>query len=50
MKGSNQKGQDRPAPPGFRWIFTATFRHWRSGKILKAKDYGREAWCFLVRA
>ncbi|WP_437292864.1 hypothetical protein [Sorangium sp. So ce426] len=38
-----------PARPGFRWVFTPYFRHWRSGKILWAKNYGREAWCFLVR-
>ncbi|MEI9954499.1 MAG: hypothetical protein WDO74_37415 [Pseudomonadota bacterium] len=40
----------KPAPPGFRWIFTPFFRHWRSGKLLYAVDYGLEAWCFLVRA
>lgn len=40
----------RPAPPGYRWIFVRWFRHWRSGKILYAEDYGLEAWCFLVRA
>lgn len=44
---------DRPkkeAPPGFRWIFVRQFKHWRSGKIIKAKDHGREAFCFLVRS
>lgn len=40
----------KPAPPGCRWVFCASFRHWRSGKILYARDYGREAWAFLVRA
>jgi len=40
----------RPAPPGYRWIFVPYFRHWRSKKLLFAADYGREAWCFLVRA
>lgn len=39
----------KPAPPGFRWIFVPKFRHWRSGKILWAKDYGLDAFCFLVR-
>jgi hypothetical protein len=39
-----------PAPPGFRWIFVKEFRHWRSGKIIRACDYGRTAFCFLVRA
>lgn len=43
-------GTDLPAPPGFRWIYTPTFRHWRSGKILRAADYGYTAWRFLVRA
>lgn len=38
-----------PAPPGFRWVYTRTFRHWRSGKVLDARDYGRECWRFLVR-
>lgn len=40
----------KPAPPGFRWIFVKSFRHWRSGKIIRASDYGREAFCFLVRS
>lgn len=35
------------APPGYRWIFTPTIRH-KSGKILRASDYGRKAWAFLV--
>lgn len=39
----------KPAPSGFRWVFCSEFKHWRSGKILKASDYGRKAWCFLVR-
>lgn len=42
--------QDRPAPPGFRWICVPQFKHWRSQKIIKASDYGRKAFCFLVRA
>lgn len=37
-----------PAPPGKKWIFTPHFRHYLSGEILYAADYGREAWCFLV--
>lgn len=40
----------KPAPAGYRWIFTAKFRHWRSGKTLYARDYGRACWAFLVRA
>ena len=43
---ANQK----PAPPGFRWIFVRAFKHWRSGKMIYAADYGRTAFCFLVRA
>jgi hypothetical protein len=39
----------KPAPPGWRWIFIAEYRHWRSGKIMRAQDYGYQAWCFLVR-
>lgn len=42
--------QDRPAPPGFRWVFVAQFRHWRSRKLIKASDYGKKAFRFLVRA
>ena len=26
--------------------FGKTFRHWRSGKIYKASDYGHKAWPF----
>jgi hypothetical protein len=44
------KTKRKPAPPGYRWIFVPEFRHWRSKKILRAADYGYEAWCFLVRA
>jgi hypothetical protein len=39
-----------PAPKGYRWVFCSAFRHWKSKKILRAKDYGREAWCFLARS
>lgn len=38
-----------PAPAGYRWIFTTEFTHWRSKKIIRAVDYGRRAFCFLVR-
>lgn len=40
----------KPAPVGYRWVFTDKFRHWRSGKTLFARDYGYECWAFLVRA
>lgn len=43
------KSTDRPAPAGFRWVCVASFKHWRSGKIIRAADHGREAFCFLVR-
>ena len=41
----------KPAPPGFRWVFTR-YRKVRgnSNKVLDAWDYGYEAWAFLVRA
>ncbi len=38
-----------PAPPGCRWIFVTEYRHWRTGKIMRARDYGYDAWRFLVR-
>ncbi len=38
----------RPAPPGYRWIFVKSYRHWVSGKIIRAEDFGLEAFCFLV--
>lgn len=38
----------RPAPKGFRWIFCKQYRH-RGGKVLRAEDYGRTCWAFLVR-
>jgi hypothetical protein len=42
-------GFRKPAPPGKRWVFTRTIRT-RTGKILDARAYGRECWCFLVDA
>jgi hypothetical protein len=39
----------RAAPRGFRWIFVKRFTHWRSKKVIEASNYGREAFCFLVR-
>ena len=38
-----------PAPEGYQWIFCTEYRHAKSGKIVKASEYGRKAWCFLVR-
>ena len=42
------KNDRRPAPPGKRWVFTKTFRHWRSKKLVHRRDGGY--FCFLVRA
>jgi flavin-dependent dehydrogenase len=44
MSGSHQK----PAPPGYVWVFPREVRHWRSGEIMRRKDGKRFA--FLVRA
>jgi hypothetical protein len=30
-------------------VYVKQFRHWRSGKIIRAADYGYEAFRFLVR-
>ena len=41
----------KPAPKGFKWICTPQRKvRGKSQKVLYAKDYGYEAWCFLVRA
>lgn len=39
----------KPAPPGFAWVCVASFTHWRSKKVLRAVDYGRKAFCFLIK-
>jgi len=39
----------RPAPPGFRWIFTRYRRVKNSTRMLDAHAYGYTAWAFLVR-
>jgi hypothetical protein len=43
------KKPKKPAPPGFRWVCVTQFKHYRSGKIIVAADYGHEAFCWLVR-
>ncbi len=44
-----KKVDSKPAPKGFKWVCCPERRvRGNSGKILKAKDYGYEAWCFLV--
>ena len=39
-----------PAPEGYRWICTTQFTHWRSKKVIKAEEYGKKVFCFLVHA
>ncbi len=46
---SKDKRNDPPPPPGCRWVFCTRFKHWRSGKIIEAKNYGLDAFRFLVR-
>lgn len=44
---------NRPAPNGFKWVFCQSRRvrgKSEDRKVLHAKDYGYEAWAFLVRA
>ena len=38
------------APPGWHWVYFASFRHWRSGKRIYARNYGRKAFALLVRS
>jgi len=38
----------KPAPRGYRWVFTPYFIHWRSKKRVYRKNGGM--FCFLVRA
>ena len=38
-----------PPPNGYRRVFIKEFRHWRSGKMIRATDYGKEAFSFLVK-
>jgi hypothetical protein len=40
----------RPAPPGFRWLYVKSYRHYKTGKVMVATDYGYVAWRFLVRS
>lgn len=40
----------KPAPPGYRWIFTRYRKVRNSNKVLDAHEYGYESWAFLVRA
>lgn len=36
-----------PAPPGYRWVFTPYFRHYRTGQLVYRKD--GKCFCFLVK-
>lgn len=40
----------KPAPPGWRWVFTRFRRVRGTTRVLDARDYGYESWAFLVRA
>jgi len=46
---SQEKRSNPPAPPGYRWVFCPRFKHWRSGKMIEAKDHGLDSFRFLVR-
>jgi len=39
-------GYPKP-PPGYRAVFSMTFKHWRTGKEVRRKD-GRP-FCFFVK-
>ena len=38
-----------PPPPGRKWVFCTRRWHVGAQRYLYAKDYGRDAWCFLGR-
>ena len=42
MAKRRKKGRCKPPKGSPR--FVTHFRHWRSGKILSAADYGHKAW------
>ncbi len=45
------KNFHKSAPKGFKWICVPHRKvRGKSNKILYAKDYGYDAWCFLVPA
>lgn len=45
-----KKINNRPAPDGMRWVCSRFRRVRNSNRILDAREYGYEAWCFLVPA
>jgi hypothetical protein len=36
-----------PAPPGYRWVFTPYYRHYRTGQLVYPKK--ARFFCFLVK-
>jgi hypothetical protein len=44
MADSKRKPDDGKAV-----IFVKSFRHWRSGKIIRAKDYGKDAFAIPMK-
>lgn len=45
MVSKKPKGKGGPPTSGF----VPRFRHWRSGKVMEASDYGLKAWRFGPR-
>lgn len=39
----------KPAPAGYRWVFTRFRRVKNSTRLLDAHTYGYQAWAFLVK-
>lgn len=35
-------------PAGYRVIYCKAFRHAKTGKLMRAEDYGRQSWRFVV--
>ncbi len=40
---------DIQKPSDKKVIFVKSFRHWRSGKIIRAEDYGKQAFAIRVK-
>jgi hypothetical protein len=41
--------EDTKGKKGYITIFVKAFRHWRTGKLIRAEDYGKEAFAFKVQ-
>jgi hypothetical protein len=39
----------RAVPPGYHLIFVRSFRHAKTGKIIRAEQHGRQAFALVVR-